>query len=86
MEKGEYLATSYGETMYRGAEKTVFFLLLLGEKGEPITDAEVPVWGYFLQEEAKKMQLSKDDGCLICQLGKEKRPHRENRKGLRSFL
>ena len=59
--------------MYRGAEKTVFFLLPLGENGEPITDAEVPLWGCFVQEEAKKMQLSKVDSCLFCRLGREKR-------------
>ena len=36
--------------MFRGAEKTVFFLLSIGENREPTTDAEAPVWAYFLQE------------------------------------
>lgn len=67
------LATSYEETMYRGAEETVFFLLPLGENGEPITNVEGQLWGYFVQEEAKKTQLSKVDGCLFCRLGREKK-------------
>lgn len=59
MGKGEYLATSYGETMYRGAEKTVFFLLLLGEKGEPITDAEVPDGAICCKRRRKKCNCLK---------------------------
>ena len=36
--------------MIRGAEKTVVFLLSIAENREPTTDAEAPVWVYFLQE------------------------------------
>ena len=87
MEEGEYLATSYEKTMYRGAEKTVFFLLPLGENEGPITDAEVPLWGYFVQEEAKKMQLSKVDGWLFCRLGREKRtPSRKQDRPVQLFV
>lgn len=87
MEEGEYLATSYEKTMYRGAAKTVFFLLPLGENGEPITNAEVPLWGYFVQEEAKKMQLSKVDGCLFCRLEREKRtPSRKHYRLVQLFV
>ena len=54
MVDGEYLATSYEKQMFRGAEEKVFFLLSIAENREPTTDAEAPVWVYFLQEEAQK--------------------------------
>ena len=82
MEEGEYLATSYEKTMYRGAKETVFFLLPLGENEEPITDAEVPLWGYFGKRRRKKCNFPKSmDGCFAA-WGGRKEPLRENRTGL----
>ena len=87
IKEGEYLATSCEKTMYRGAEKTVFLLLPLGENGEPITDTKVPLWGYYVQEKAKKMQLSKVDSCLFCRLGREKRtPSRKQGRVVQLFV
>ena len=82
IKEGEYLATSCEKTMYRGAEKTVFFLLPLGENGEPITDTEVPLWGYYVQEKAKKCNFPKS--IVVCFAGWEgrKEPLRENKAGL----
>ena len=82
---GDAFATSNKQQATK-KRKTVFFLLILGENGEPTTDFEVPVWGYFVQQEAKKMQFLKTmDVCFPC-WEERKEPHWENRKGLRTFF
>ena len=87
MEEGEYLATSYGKTMYRGAEETVFFLLLLGENGEPITNKQGTIMGLFCARGDEKMQLSKVDRCLFCRLGRDKRtPSRKQDRLVQLFV
>ena len=73
IKEGEYLATSCEKTMYRGAEKTVFFLLPLGENGEPITELKYHYGAIMCKRRRKKRDLPKVDSCLFCRLGREKR-------------
>ena len=72
MEEGRYLVPRYREMTYRGVDRMVLFLQPSGDDGTPTQDFAYPVWGYFLQQEADRINLEQLDGFLYCQLGKEK--------------
>jgi len=57
--------------MFRGAEKTVFFLLSIGENREPTTDAKRRCGSIFCKRSGAKTDLSKFEGCLFSRLGRE---------------
>ena len=73
MDERDYFVPRFAETEFRGAPRTVFFLCPIGEDGLPTTDEETPVFGVFLQEEARRIwPLSELGGALYCRLGREK--------------
>lgn len=68
--------------VFRGAEKTVLFLLPPGEDSNPKEEAGETVWGYFLQQEADKKNIEQVEGFLYCHLGKEKTTPQKKRHRL----
>ena len=46
---GEYLCRRYAPTTFRGAPRTLLFLVPADEDGQPATDVETPTYGLFLE-------------------------------------
>ena len=51
LSSGEYLCRRYAPTTFRGAPRTLLFLVPAGEDREPATDVETPTYGLFLEGE-----------------------------------
>ena len=69
---GEYLCRRYARTTYRGAARTILYLLPTNDSGEPTTDIEIPTYGYFLEKEIDKMFggiLHNLQSPLLCRVG-----------------
>jgi len=74
--EGEYICKRFATTYFRGALRTILFLLPLGENGEPSTDEETPTHGVFLEKEIADIggaaALEKRKTPLRCLLGDQK--------------
>ncbi|KAK3738127.1 hypothetical protein RRG08_027740 [Elysia crispata] len=72
---GEYICRRYASTTFRGAPRTLLFLVPTGENGEPTTDIETPTYGHFLEKEVGTLggveALRKARAPLLCNLGAE---------------
>ncbi|KAK3792681.1 hypothetical protein RRG08_032318 [Elysia crispata] len=73
---GEYIFPRYASTTFRGAPRTLLFLVPTGENGEPTTDIETPTYGHFLEKEVGTLggveALRKARAPLLCNLGAER--------------
>ena len=73
---GEYICRRYASTTFRGAPRTLLFLVPAGENGEPTTDIETPTYGHFLEKEVGTLggveALRKARAPLLCNVGAER--------------
>ena len=73
LDPGEYIATRYATTTYRGSPRTILFLVPANENGEATTDVETPAFGHFLEREIGGLggieALQKAYAPLRCRLG-----------------
>ena len=72
---GEYLCRRYASMTFRGAPRTLFFLVSAGEDGEPATDVETPTYGHDQGQVAVIggiEALQKAHVPLLCYLGAER--------------
>ena len=73
---GEYLCRRYASTTFRGAPRTLLFLVPAGEDGEPATDEETPTYGRALpggrdRGDWRHRGAAKGTRPLLCCLGAE---------------
>ena len=77
MESGEYICTRYASTEYRKKKRIVLFLQPTNGEGIPTTDDDVPVVGYFVEQEIERIGgeegfLWKAKQPVLCRIGAEK--------------
>ena len=72
MEPGEYVCRKFACTTYRGNEKTILYLSPVGKDGNPTTDEEIAVQGFFLHKEIERIggknTLQQTNSPIYCKL------------------
>ena len=76
LQPGEYVCRRYAAATFRGAARSILFLVPLGPDGEQTTDVETPVFGHFLKREVSALGgiecLGNVAAPMACNIGAER--------------
>ena len=83
MEPGVYICRKFACTTYRKKERILLYLVPAGEDGNPTTDEEIPVYGFFLQKEIERIGgrnvLLQTKAPILCNLRGTKTTPQKNK-------